>query len=261
MFYLFLSLVCHTLETKEYTKAYKHLKTIFPPLTAGPSSSKEVASALDHGMPDVLARAKENTALLLQRYVEAHGIRVASIIRTKSAIASSSLPASSAASSKTDDKQPGAEDESKRYRFYSSVSVCTNILLKRLFEIECEVAELFAPAVCPKQTRGEMADRPYLLSVRTQKRADSGVVGGVAGRHKSTSSSSDMDRMFKEKGLAGGPTNSAGGKGMSGVSGNAAGGGTSNTRDIERLFKEKVKIVSLVQPNRSSPLFAILKVM
>jgi hypothetical protein len=46
--------------------------------------------------------------------------------------------------------------------------------------------------------------------------------------------------------------------GAGGAGGGGAGGG--GARDIEQMFKEKVKIAQPIKPNRASPLFGVLKV-
>jgi hypothetical protein len=247
-FYLYLSFVCTQLEAKEFGRLHKFLKTAFPAPTpvapagssrggggGGLSSREPALSALDQGMSDVLNKAKEAAQLLLARYVEAHGWRLSDIIRSNARFSVALA----------DDAKGGGDDATAAAvaAYHKHAPGYVNLLLKRLYEIECELAELF-PA--PK--------RPDASSAATKAVA---------------SAASDMDRLFAERmgaaagasgGRAGGAAGGGGGAAAGGAGAAASARDRTLNRDIERLFKEKVKIFHSVRPNRASPLFAILKV-
>jgi hypothetical protein len=186
-------------------------------------------SAFDHGLRDVTRKTHETSQLLLQRFVDAHGTRLCALIRERFVPpATPATPAAAAATANSDSKSSdsaAAEDE-KRYRQFNGIAANINRVLKRILEIECELAELFPAGAGP-----------------------------IAG-HKPTSSISELS-LFKDSKAGKMLLNSTAPVGTSGAKGAAAG------RDIEQMFKEKVKIVAptgTLKPNRSSLLFAIIKV-
>ncbi len=196
------------------------------PSGAGAGSGSGL-SALDHGMADIIRRTRESQLLLIQRYVDGHGIRCGGLIRDR-------FVSNAAATS------PGAADSKQSSKsLYPALTPPINELVKRVWDIECELAELY----------------PSLPAAGGAGGTTTPATPTGAG-HRSTNSNTDLS-LFKDS-KTGKQLLSATGAGGSSTGGGGGGGG----RDIEQMFKEKIKIVATAQlkPNRTAPLFAVTKV-
>ncbi len=162
---MLLALACQQLESKEFQRLHKYLKQQFPPALSLSSSSAAASasasassasasassaaasaaaaslSALDHGMTDVLHKARDCTQMLLQRFVEAHGALLSALIRTHF------VPSASAsASTSGEDTKSGSGDWVQRLPApFVRCADYAQRLLKHVWEVECELAEFFPP--------------------------------------------------------------------------------------------------------------------